>query len=72
MLLRDTLALFAQVLDEPLTANAAGSLLPNIPRTVGKCLSSGCYVASSCFMALAVLLAPAAQARSATSDKARK
>jgi Ca-activated chloride channel family protein len=51
-MLNDTLTLLAQI-----------APLPNIPRTVGKCLSTGCYVASSCFMALAVLFAPASQAQ---------
>jgi Ca-activated chloride channel family protein len=63
MMLRDTLALLARTTSERLTANAAASPVLDIPRTLKKCLSSGCYVASSCFMALAVLFAPSSQAR---------
>ncbi|MDR0717329.1 MAG: VWA domain-containing protein [Azoarcus sp.] len=60
MMVRNTLALFAQTFGKRLLADTAASPLSGIPRTVGKCLSSGCYVASSCFMALAVLFAPSA------------
>jgi hypothetical protein len=65
MMVRDALALLAQSVDERLAANIAASPLPDIPlpRLFGKCLSSGCHVASSCFMALAVLFAPPAQGR---------
>ncbi|MDR3087984.1 MAG: hypothetical protein LBU45_08580, partial [Azoarcus sp.] len=70
MMVRDTLALLAQFVGERLTAEAARPPLPDIPREVGKCLSSGCYVASSCFMALAVLFTPVSQAQSGdTQDK---
>ncbi|MDR3221246.1 MAG: VIT and VWA domain-containing protein, partial [Candidatus Accumulibacter sp.] len=64
-MLRDVLALLAQRLGEDLTANAAlrSTPLPDIPRALGKCLSFGCYAASSCFMVLSVLFAPPAQAR---------
>ncbi|MDR1063235.1 MAG: VIT and VWA domain-containing protein, partial [Azoarcus sp.] len=64
-MVRDALALLAQRVGERLAEaeDAAPSPLPNLPRTLGKCLSSGCYVASSCFMALAVLFAPSSQAR---------
>ncbi|MDR0701735.1 MAG: VWA domain-containing protein [Azoarcus sp.] len=61
MMVRDTLALLAQTLGKQLRTNTAAPPVPDIPRTLGKCLSSGCYVASSCFMALAVLFAPSAQ-----------
>ncbi|MDR1462201.1 MAG: VIT and VWA domain-containing protein [Azoarcus sp.] len=65
MMVRDTLALLAQSVGERLAAEPAASPLPNIsvPRILGKCLSSGCYAASSCFMALAVLFAPSSQAQ---------
>ncbi|MDR1423885.1 MAG: VIT and VWA domain-containing protein [Azoarcus sp.] len=66
MMVRDALALLAQSVGERLTANTtAASPLPDIslPRVLGKCLSSGCYAASSCFMALAVLFAPLSQAQ---------
>ena len=64
-MVRDALALLAQSVDERLAANIVASPLPDIPlpRLFGKCLSSGCHVASSCFMALAVLFAPPAQGR---------
>jgi Ca-activated chloride channel family protein len=70
-MVRDALALLAQRVGERLAEAedaapaAAPSPLPNLPRTLGKCLSSGCYVASSCVMALAVLFAPSSQARPA-------
>ncbi|MDR2260112.1 MAG: VWA domain-containing protein [Azoarcus sp.] len=64
-MVRNTLALFAQTLGKRLSAESAAPLLPDIPipRALGKCLSSGCHVASSCFMALAVLFAPSAHGR---------
>jgi Ca-activated chloride channel family protein len=64
-MVRDILALLAQSAGERLAANTAASPFPNIsvPRIVGECLSSGCYAASSCLMALAVLFAPASQAQ---------
>jgi Ca-activated chloride channel family protein len=62
-MLRDILALLARTVGERLTTDAATSPLSEIPGTLKKCLSSGCYVASSCFMTLAVLFAPATQAQ---------
>jgi Ca-activated chloride channel family protein len=70
-MLRDTLALFAQLTSKHLTSipTVIPSIpTPDIPRTLGKCLSSGCYVASTCFMALAVLLAPAAKAHTGEAE----
>jgi Ca-activated chloride channel family protein len=63
MMVRDTLALLARIVGERLVAEAAALPVPDIPRTLKKCLSSGCYAASSCFMVLSVLFAPASQAQ---------
>ncbi|MDR0634605.1 MAG: VIT and VWA domain-containing protein [Azoarcus sp.] len=68
-MVRDALALLAQQIGERLAAEpapaVAASPLPEMPGTLKKCLSAGCYVTSSCFMALAVLFAPSSQARPA-------